>query len=463
MKTTLPDDDDPSVSEWCVFIAGHADEALVGTRRALLRGARLELGRDDDALGPGALADARVSRKHARIEVDAAGALRVADLGSSNGTFVNGARVELVTLAPGDLVRIGGLLLVVQRAPVHLRAVRGPLAGVGPALARMQAALDAAAAARRDVALVDEPGAGGVRVARAIARAEGETCEFSLAPWSDRLPVPLEERARAERGGCLALTSLPPKATLARSLVRDLLARRAGPSAPRCVLVCDAGAPADLELAHALGAVVVAVPALRERPEDLPFAARAWAAERGVPVPSLSQRGWTALLRAPWPGNLAQLEATLERAVKASTEGQPEDVERWIAESARSEATPWPAPAAQARATPAPAEPVVTFAMSGRWFVLPGGERVSLHRREVLARVLAALVKARVEHPGRVVRAEQLIERAWPGERLVEGSGENRLHVALTNLRQLGLRALLARVEDGYRIDPEVAVAFVDE
>jgi pSer/pThr/pTyr-binding forkhead associated (FHA) protein len=39
----------------------------------------------------------------------------VEDLGSTNGTFVNGRRVERAALAPGDQVRLGRAELMVER------------------------------------------------------------------------------------------------------------------------------------------------------------------------------------------------------------------------------------------------------------------------------------------------------------------------------------------------------------
>jgi DNA-binding winged helix-turn-helix (wHTH) protein len=55
---------------------------------------------------------ARVSRHHARIDVDGARA-RLHDLGSRNGTFVRGQRVEgPVDLADGDEIVIGSVLLI---------------------------------------------------------------------------------------------------------------------------------------------------------------------------------------------------------------------------------------------------------------------------------------------------------------------------------------------------------------
>lgn len=50
--------------------------------------------------------DSQVSRKHATLAPDAMG-LAVMDLGSTNGTFVNGQRVQSQTVRSGDLVKIG--------------------------------------------------------------------------------------------------------------------------------------------------------------------------------------------------------------------------------------------------------------------------------------------------------------------------------------------------------------------
>jgi DNA-binding winged helix-turn-helix (wHTH) protein len=72
------------------------------------------LGRD-----PGAdvfLDDDAVSRRHARVTVDGAKAV-VEDLGSKNGTFLGGRKVEEpAPLAGGDALLVGSILLVVSVA-----------------------------------------------------------------------------------------------------------------------------------------------------------------------------------------------------------------------------------------------------------------------------------------------------------------------------------------------------------
>lgn len=52
------------------------------------------------------LADPAVSRKHAAIR-KANGSYELADLGSTNGVYVNGHKVPKKTLEPGDIIRVG--------------------------------------------------------------------------------------------------------------------------------------------------------------------------------------------------------------------------------------------------------------------------------------------------------------------------------------------------------------------
>jgi FHA domain-containing protein len=52
------------------------------------------------------LADPAVSRKHAAIR-KANGLYELADLGSTNGVYVNGHKMPKKTLEPGDIIRVG--------------------------------------------------------------------------------------------------------------------------------------------------------------------------------------------------------------------------------------------------------------------------------------------------------------------------------------------------------------------
>jgi pSer/pThr/pTyr-binding forkhead associated (FHA) protein len=68
------------------------------------------------AAGAGTLGnDIEISRRHARIASDADGRYLIEDLGSTNGTYVNGRAVEgPVTLETGDRIEMGASALIVQ-------------------------------------------------------------------------------------------------------------------------------------------------------------------------------------------------------------------------------------------------------------------------------------------------------------------------------------------------------------
>ena len=59
------------------------------------------------------LGDTNVSRRHAQVALDD-GQVVVTDLGSTNGTFVNGRRVTRATVRPGDELSIGTSRLRVE-------------------------------------------------------------------------------------------------------------------------------------------------------------------------------------------------------------------------------------------------------------------------------------------------------------------------------------------------------------
>jgi predicted component of type VI protein secretion system len=62
------------------------------------------------------LNDSEVSRRHAAIR-SAGGSLAIEDLGSTNGTFVNGERITVATvLRDGDSVRLGNTVWSVRSA-----------------------------------------------------------------------------------------------------------------------------------------------------------------------------------------------------------------------------------------------------------------------------------------------------------------------------------------------------------
>lgn len=90
-----------------------------GNEVPLTEGAEIIVGRSGD-LGM-VLAEDMVSRRHARIAIEG-GTIFIEDLGSTNGTFVNGEKVSSATLKEGDRVLIGtNILRVVASEPAKSR------------------------------------------------------------------------------------------------------------------------------------------------------------------------------------------------------------------------------------------------------------------------------------------------------------------------------------------------------
>ena len=74
------------------------------------------------------------------------------------------------------------------------------------------------------------------------------------------------------------------------------------------------------DLLRRFGALPASVPPLRDHPEDLRAivhrVAAAIAAGSGRPAPSFTQAALTVLAAMPWPGNLEELRATLQRVLR---------------------------------------------------------------------------------------------------------------------------------------------------
>ncbi len=99
MPTTPPPAGPPPDSEGGPVLTGIHRLADVGAQRAVLT-----IGRD--ASNGLVLTDLLVSRRHAELR-RSAGGIEIVDLGSANGIYVNGRRVQVARLNEGDLVGVG--------------------------------------------------------------------------------------------------------------------------------------------------------------------------------------------------------------------------------------------------------------------------------------------------------------------------------------------------------------------
>lgn len=106
--------------------------ASIRVLRGFYEGLEIPVDRDWFVIGRGRGADAvlaepTISRAHAAIGFDPAEGFFVQDLGSTNGTLVNGARQQRSRLASGDEIQIGTLRLqVTLPGPGRGEAAPGP-------------------------------------------------------------------------------------------------------------------------------------------------------------------------------------------------------------------------------------------------------------------------------------------------------------------------------------------------
>jgi hypothetical protein len=99
---------------------------------------------------------------------------------------------------------------------------------------------------------------------------------------------------------------------------------------------------------------------------------------------------------------------------------------------------------------------VLELADDGSWFRLDAQETQRIASRAALRRVLLCIV----EHAdrGESCDVRKLLEAGWPGERVDPEAGANRVYVAVSALRRMGLRTAIERFDLGYRLVPGVRV-----
>jgi DNA-binding NtrC family response regulator len=305
------------------------------------------------------LADPLVSREHLVAELEP-GRARVRDLGSKNGTFLGGARIERAELpATGAVLRLGGSELgffpVDDALPLApSTATRcGRLVGHGEAMRLLFAQLERVARTSATVLLHGETGTGKELVAEAI---------HELGPRRDRplvvvdcgaIPRELIEselfgHARGaftgatadftgafERadGGTLLLDELgelpldlQPKLlrVLETGQVRPVGKERGRKVDVRVIAASLRDLRREVEqrtfrqdLYYRLAVVQLTVPPLRDRLEDLP----ALVAElcRVHHLPPVDAASLARMARRSWPGNVRQLRNLLERTAALAT------------------------------------------------------------------------------------------------------------------------------------------------
>jgi transcriptional regulator with PAS, ATPase and Fis domain len=77
------------------------------------------------------------------------------------------------------------------------------------------------------------------------------------------------------------------------------------------------------DLYYRINVIQIVVPALRERPEDVPLLVEHFLQQQrrlGRPAPRLSEAAMARLVRYPWPGNVRELENEIERLAVLGSE-----------------------------------------------------------------------------------------------------------------------------------------------
>jgi DNA-binding NtrC family response regulator len=229
--------------------------------------------------------------------------------------------------------------------------------GVSAPAGALREALPAAANSREPLFLAGEPGSGRRGLAAAVHRAGPRAHGPFVAEDLATIPAALRESElfgagdtpgllAAAAGGTLYLAGVehlpgPAQARLLEHL--DGSGTGAEALAPARII---AAAATDLDqsvrrgrfrrdLADRLTTLVLAVPPLRDRPEDIPLIAvhllRRRAAALGETTPELDPDALDALKRHTWAGNVRELDEELARAGAGRAVITPEDLPAWVA------------------------------------------------------------------------------------------------------------------------------------
>lgn len=279
--------------------------------------------------------------------------LRLRDLGSTNGTWVGGVRIEAAELSPGTTFRIGESELCFQAEEKTQSTDYEGIVSEAPAMREVFHLLDRVAPSVVPVCILGETGTGKELVARALhtksERSKGPFIPVNCAAISRDLVE--SELFGHEKGAFTGAVSsrkgafeeasrgtifldevgelpLEMQAKLLRTLESGEI-RRVGSSRPfRVDARIVAATHRDLramvqrgafreDLYYRLTVVRVELPPLRARGSDLRLLAdhllRHYAP--GSVVPPLSDEAWAKLEAHTWPGNVRELRNVIARAM----------------------------------------------------------------------------------------------------------------------------------------------------
>jgi DNA-binding NtrC family response regulator len=304
-----------------------------------------------------ALTDPTVSRYHLELRHGREGVV-AEDLGSRNGTFVGGVRIERALLPPGTRLRIGATTLAVEDAgevaapPEDAPQPLPDLVGESEAMAEVVRLVRKLARVGSSVLIEGETGAGKEVVARAIHDAGPRRDRPFVVVDCGSMPATLiasqlfghergaftgatEERVGAfERagGGTVLLDEIGELPVDVQPALLGVLERRrfvrvGGAREVDVDVRVLAATNRDLraevnagsfraDLYYRLAVTRLLIPPLRERPEDIEPLVRHFA-ERltGIPDENPLAGSMDALVRHRWSGNVRELRNVVESSI----------------------------------------------------------------------------------------------------------------------------------------------------
>jgi len=315
------------------------------------------------------LSDETVSRYHVELEARPEG-VWVSDPGSTNGVYLGDTRIERAMVPAGSVLRLGRSLLRVSsggtgEVTLHGEDRLGPLLGCSHAMRRLMAQVRRAAMTHAGVLLIGESGTGKELIARLLHDLGPRTGKpfvtvdcASLSPnlvaselfghergaftGADRQHQGAFERAS---GGTLFLDEigeLPPELTpnLLGALERRRFRRVGGREDVEVDVRVVAATHRDLraevndgrfrlDLYYRLAVVRLAIPALRERADDLPLLIEHFLREAGsssTPAEVFGAEALSQLRAHHWPGNVRELRNVVEATLAMGEAQLPEGV-----------------------------------------------------------------------------------------------------------------------------------------
>lgn len=286
------------------------------------------------------IAEPTVSRQHCEIVSDGQGGLVINDLGSTNGTSIEGVKVTSARLAPNTEIQLGRtriIVPVVQDRPNLVMSTREQLGhsiGRTPLMRHVFYLAEQAMTNTSPVLLLGETGTGKEELARDIhsesPRAEAPFITLDCNAYANNV-----ELAKAELFGTKAVPSALELATSGTLFLDsiDMMPADLQPLVLRAIetrkdIRFIAASKQDLAalakegafyqpLYCALAVIVIEMPALRRRRDDIPLLITSIAERLHVneAIMTWCQQPSTVafLMRYNWPGNIRELRTLIER------------------------------------------------------------------------------------------------------------------------------------------------------